>query len=130
VAVYDGIEERGNGWEGMRTIVEVRRYVKKGTKKRKEIAYYISSLGPKTKAETFNKGIRSHWHIENSLHYIKDKTFEEDGCKVIMGNGAKNLSIVRNIIINIFRKNGFTNMAQAIRIVSNDVKKMWELVSA
>ncbi len=61
---------------------------------------------------------------------MKDKTFREDACKVTKNNGATNLSLVRNIVINLFRKNGFKNMAQAIRLICNDIDKMWNMIRA
>lgn len=95
---------------------------------REETAYYISSLPAATKAEVFNQGIRSHWSIENSLHYIKDKTFGEDGSRIRTKNAPANLSLIRNIILNIFRKNNYQNIAQAIRLVSNNISKMYEMI--
>ena len=102
--------------------------MKKKKKITKETAYYISSLSSKTSAKTFNKWIRSHWSIENSLHYVKDVTFKEDQSKIKTKNAPQNMSIIRNFIINIFRKHGYTNMAQAIRFVANDIIKMWGMI--
>lgn len=64
---------------------------------REEIAYYISSLSAKTRAKEFNMRIRNHWGTENILHYVKDKTFMENGCKIRTGNGVKNMTY-KNII--------------------------------
>lgn len=125
--MYNNLEKIDEGWIGLKTIIKVERYVKSSKKISREIAYYISSLGDNMTAKKFNEGIRSHWSIENGLHYVKDKTFKEDDCKILSGNGAKNMSAIRNIIINVFRNNGFENMAQAIRIVGNDINKMWQL---
>lgn len=97
-------------------------------KKSQEIAYFISSLPVTTKASIFNQGIRSHWSIENSLHYVKDTTFKEDACKIRTNQAPENLSLLRNIAINTFRNNGFSNLAQAIRLVSNDISKIWQLL--
>lgn len=95
-----------------------------------ETAYFISSLSPKTPAPVFNEGIRSHWAIENSLHYVKDVTFKEDASKIRTKNAPQNISLLKNIVINIFRKNNYSNMAQAIRLTANDIPKLWKLVSA
>ena len=62
------------------------------------------------------------WFIENSLHYVKDVIFKEDNSKIILKNAPKNMSLIKNIVINIFRKSGYTNIAKAIRIVTNDLK--------
>ncbi len=95
-----------------------------------ELAYYIASLPATTPAKDLNTGIREHWLIENSLHYTKDVTFKEDASRIRTKNAPQNISLLKNIVINIFRKNHYTNLAQAIRLVANDIPKLWELVSA
>lgn len=114
----------------MQTIVQVERTVITKHKTTEEIAYFISSLPSSLSANIFNQGIRSHWSIENSLHYTKDTTFKEDESKVRTKNAPQNISLIKNIVINIFRKNGYTNMAQAIRLVANDIPLLWKLFVA
>ena len=41
------------------------------------------------------RAIRSHWHIENKLHWVMDVTFKEDSCRVRNENSALNLSWMR-----------------------------------
>ena len=120
-----------NKWQNLKTVIQIERkieFLNEENKGHSEIAYFISSLPITTKAKIFNRGIRSHWSIENSLHYVKDKTFGEDNSKIITKNAPENLSILRNIVINIFRNCGFQNMAQAIRIVSHDIFKMRNMI--
>jgi predicted transposase YbfD/YdcC len=131
--VYNNLNGINSGWIGLQSIVKVKRTIrftggKNKDKVFKEIAYFISSLPSNTKAGTFNQGIRSHWSIENSLHYIKDKTFREDSSRIRTKNAPANLSLIRNIAINIFRENNYSNIAQAIRLISNDISKMFELI--
>jgi len=130
VSIYNNLENINKDWIGLQTIIKVERFVTTKKKKSKEIAYFISSLSENTSAEKFNKIIRSHWSIENSLHYVKDTTFKEDSSKIKIKNAPQNISIIRNIIINIFRNNNFSNLAQAIRLVSNDISKIWNLILA
>lgn len=94
-----------------------------------EIAYFISSLPGSTPAAIFADGIRGHWGVE-AMHYTKDVTFKEDASKVRTKQAPENISVIRNIAINIFRGAGYTNMAQAIRLVANDIPTLWEIVSA
>ncbi|MBW4672297.1 MAG: transposase [Cyanomargarita calcarea GSE-NOS-MK-12-04C] len=57
-----------------------------------QVAYYISSLV--SSATDFAQGIRGHWGIENSLHWVKDVIFdvreaalkELDHSRIRMGN--------------------------------------------
>lgn len=108
----------------------IKRKIKTKTKRTTETAYFISSLPPTTDAKIFYEGIRSHWQIENGLHYVKDVTFREDRSKIRTGNSPQNKSLIIDIIINIFRENNYTNMAQAIRLVGNDIKLMWQMILA
>ena len=63
----------------VRSLVEVTRvrYVKKSSKQSTEKAYYITSL-PSNKAERIAGAIRSHWKVENQLHWVLDVGFNED----------------------------------------------------
>ena len=68
---------------------------------RYEERYYISSLeynDPK-----ISLGIRSHWKIENQLHWSLDVAFNEDLCRVREGNAAENLAVVRHIALNLLK---------------------------
>jgi predicted transposase YbfD/YdcC len=94
-----------------------------------ETAYFISSLSCKETAKTFHYGIRGHWLIENSLHYVKDVTFNEDGSKTRTGNAPQNISVIRNFGINMLRRSGYNNIKQAIRMVSNDIKAIARLLN-
>jgi len=120
----DGINEE---WIGLQQVVKVSRIIKDKKGKHTETAYFISSL--KGQATFYNEGIRAHWSIENSLHWVKDVTFEEDASKIRTGNAPENTSIIRNIAINVFRTNGYNNMEQAKRLVCNDIKLIKNLIT-
>ena len=49
------------------------------------------------------EGIRSHWAIENSLHWVLDVTFGDDQSRLRTGHGATNLAIVRYVALNLMR---------------------------
>jgi predicted transposase YbfD/YdcC len=46
---------------------------------------------------------RSHWSIENQLHWILDVIFDEDGCRARKDNAPENLAILRGLALNIAR---------------------------
>lgn len=115
-------------WKGLKEIVKVYREFHKKEKVEKEISYYVSTF--KTSAAHYSELIRAHWSIENSLHYVKDVTFNEDNSTTRTGNAPVNFSIMRNIAINSFRKNGFSNMAQAKRLVCNKIQIINKLLLA
>ncbi len=62
------------------------------------------------------------------MHWVKDVTFKEDDSKIRMGEAPPALSTIRNGALNIFRKNGMNEIAKAIRLVSNDIEKLCELI--
>ena len=113
-------------WIGIKQLIRVERIVDRQGKKTNEIAYFISSKN--TNAYKYKEGIRLHWEIENSLHYVKDVTFKEDASKIVTGNAPQNLSTIKNISINIMRTNQYKNMAQAMRLVANNIPLLKSMI--
>lgn len=85
-------------WKDLKSIVKIKSTVIIGDKQTSEERFYISSLDGN--AKLLNMAIRTHWHIENKLHWILDVIFREDYCRLRSGNGAENMNIVRKIAIN------------------------------
>jgi len=65
--------------------------------------YAIGSCGVQT-VEMFAKASRSHWGIENGLHWTLDVVFREDQCRARLGNSARNLSVLRKFVLTTLRK--------------------------
>jgi len=124
--VSNSIESISKDWKGLQQIVGVHRIVKDKKKVSEEIAYFISSRNEN--AFLYEEGVRSHWAIENSLHWVKDVTLKEDASKIKIGNAPQNISTIKNIGINIFRENDYTNIAQAMRLVANDIETLYNLI--
>jgi predicted transposase YbfD/YdcC len=55
--------------------------------------HYISSL--EESAEVHNQKVRSHWSVENKLHWQLDVSYGEDKSKVRKDHGPENLSVLR-----------------------------------
>ncbi len=64
-----------------------------------ETHYFISSL--ESNAKQFGNSIRSHWGIENSLHWILDVALKEDDCRIRKDNAPQNFAILRHIAVNL-----------------------------
>ena len=75
----------------------------------------------------YNIGIRNHWSVE-SMHYVKDVTFGEDSSLIRTGNAPTNFSIIRNITMNVLRRENYLNFPQAIRMIGGDIKKLCNLL--
>ncbi|MBH8564620.1 ISAs1 family transposase, partial [Nostoc sp. CENA67] len=67
-----------------------------------ETRYFISSL--EENIEQFANAIRSHWGIENSLHWILDVAFKEDESRIRKDNAPQNFAIIRQIAVNLLGK--------------------------
>jgi predicted transposase YbfD/YdcC len=66
-----------------------------------ETRYYVSSAP--LSATRAAEAVRSHWAIENSLHWVLDVTFRDDQSRLRTGHGAKNMAVVRHFAINLVR---------------------------
>jgi len=97
-------DERLAKWSGIATFVmgRFRRSVK-GKEEKETVRYYISSL-PCAEVERLGQSLRSHWGIENGLHWVLDVNFNEDGNRTREGNGAENLSIVRRLVLGMLKQ--------------------------
>ena len=68
-----------------------------------ERAFYIGSKGIGD-AEPFVHAARSHWGVENRLHWGLDVTFREDDCRVRKGHAPQNLSALRKFALSLLRQ--------------------------
>ncbi len=127
VKVSDRTDHISKDWIGVKQFVCVQRIVKYKSQLREEQSYFISSR--KSNAFLYAEGIRLHWEIENSLHYVKDVTFREDASKIRTGHAPQNISTLKNIAINILRNNEPANMAQAMRLVAHDINLLKKLIT-
>src|SRR3954454_8679605 len=90
-------------WPGLATVVAVETI--RGTpgrgKVKAEIRHYLSSA--RLPPEALAAAIRSHWRVENGLHWVLDVVFREDASRVRERNAARNLALLRKIALNLAR---------------------------
>lgn len=98
-------------WKNIKTMCMVERERHIGDKISTEKCYYISSL--ETNAERFAHMVRSHWGIENSLHWVLDISFREDECRIRKDNAPENLAILRHVVLNLLKTE--TSLKKSIR---------------
>jgi len=63
--------------------------------------YYLSSI--KLDAEAFAHAVRTHWGIENRLHWVLDVVFHDDLARLRTDNGPHNMALIRHIAMNLVR---------------------------
>lgn len=105
------------GWENtFKTIIRVRRYTDCFDSKRKEwilrteVSHYGSTF--LVEAQRAADCIRSHWHIENKNHYVRDVSLGEDASRIRKNPGI--FARLRSFALNLFRINNVTNIKEAL----------------
>jgi predicted transposase YbfD/YdcC len=98
----DSLTDSFREWKELKSIGVALSYRKtKQGKESLEYRYYISSA-TLTKAR-FANAVRSHWAVENSLHWVLDVSMKEDECQIYRGNAAEILSGARKLALNMLR---------------------------
>jgi hypothetical protein len=111
--ILDGIPD----FPGLQTLIRVQseRLVHRATiiEVSTETRYYVASFIDTVQA--FAARIRGYWGVENKVHYVRDVTQGEDASRIRTPPLVQIWAIARNFALNLYRDNGFNNMAQAQR---------------
>lgn len=94
----DWLQDR-HDWPGLHAVGKITATREFDGKKTRETRYYLLS-----RAETpehFNVLVRSHWGIENRLHWVLDVVFDEDQARNRKDHGPENLSLLRKLALNL-----------------------------
>ena len=89
-------------WPKLTTLVKVQSERYLDGKHSLETRYYISSL--KTTAAAILDITRTHWAIENSLHWVLDIAFREDESRLRKDHGAQNFAVLRHIALSLLKQ--------------------------
>ena len=125
--VYDDLYQIGKEWSSVKRIVKITSTTLSYGKCTIEEHYYISSL--EVDAKTFLHVIRSHWKIENSLHYIKDVSFDEDSSRIRTKQAPLISTMLKSIAINIMNINKIPNLKKARKEFAWSHHKLFNLKS-
>jgi predicted transposase YbfD/YdcC len=88
-------------WPGLAAIGKVVRVRETPAKTTTETAYYL--LSTPLSAERLNEVVRSHWGVENRLHWRLDVVMNEDQDRNRLGNGPENLAVLRHMAMNVMQ---------------------------
>jgi predicted transposase YbfD/YdcC len=99
-------------WNGLKSIGMVVRTRLVDGKESGEVRYYLSSLEPKVRR--FAEAVRSHWQIENRLHWSLDVTFSEDKSRIRQGHAAETTGLLRRLALSILQQD--TSIKASLRV--------------
>jgi len=88
-------------WPDLQSVGMVQAERRVGTEVSRETRYYISSLA--ASARTLHDAVRSHWGIENKVHWVLDIAFREDESRARIGHSAHHMAVLRHIALNLLR---------------------------
>jgi len=126
VYVYRASQEIRNSWVGVCEIVKVVRERTANGETNKKTWYYISSMS--ASAKEYARGIRSHWLIENRLHWVKDVTMNEDHGTIRSFQAAPILSIISTIVLNIIRMQECNDCKNFMGLIAHNIEQMLVLI--
>ena len=103
VGAVPWLAERHPEWKGLRSVVEITgvRTDKKTGARTREVRLYVTSLPPDP--ILIMRAVRSHWGIENGVHWVLDVNFDEDRCRTRKDDSALNLAVIRHVALNMLR---------------------------
>jgi predicted transposase YbfD/YdcC len=89
-------------WPGLKAVVMVESTREIAGKTEQETRFYITSLV--LLAHLLGPVIRSHWAIENSLHWVMDMVFRDDECRVRTNHAPANFTTIKHMAHNLLRR--------------------------
>jgi len=89
-------------WEGLKSVGMVESIREIHGKSSLERRYFLSSLA--VDVATFARAVRSHWGVENKVHWIMDVCFREDASRARTGYAAENLATLRRLALNLLKQ--------------------------
>ena len=94
------LQER-HDWPGLNGIVMVESQREIHGKIERETRFYITSL--LLLAAQLGAIVRSHWAVENSLHWVMDMVFRDDECRVRTDHAPANFTTIKHMALNLLR---------------------------
>jgi hypothetical protein len=87
-----------------------------GEKPKTDKQLYVASMSAeKADRKALLEMIRGQWSIENSLHWVRDVTFDEDRAQIRTGSEPRLFASIRNLAISLLHLCGFKDIASSLR---------------
>jgi len=94
--------QKHHNWPGLNAVVMVESTREIGARTEHETRFYISSLT--APADTIAPIVRSHWAVENSLHWVMDMVFRDDECRLRTDHAPANFATIKHMAHNLLRR--------------------------
>jgi len=107
-------------WKGLQSVVKVHARRQMGEEVTQKERYFISSLA--SNARFLLKVVRTHWSIENELHWVLDIAFREDESRIRKDHGPENFAVLRHIALNLVKQ----EITQKASIKGKRLKAGWD----
>ena len=91
-----------DAWKDLQSIGMVATERQIGTRSEHKTRYFISSRA--AQVQPFAQRVRSHWHIENKLHWRLDVIMDEDTAHIRVNHGPENMAVLRHMAINLLKQ--------------------------
>lgn len=121
---------QASAWSGLQTVVMVIRVRRLWNQTTREVQFYLSSLA--CDAVAIARAIRTHWGIENQLHWVLDVTFGEDDSRIRTGHSPENMALLRRLAISLLNQETSTkrSVRQKAKRAAMDVNYMLRVLAS
>lgn len=108
-------------WAGLRSIARITATRRLGdADPTTAVRYYVSSLPGE--APPIAQAVRSHWGIENGLHWVLDMAFREDESRARTGHSAENLAVLRKLALTLIQQ----DRTRKVGVKASRLKAGWD----
>lgn len=122
VSTFDLADAFKLKWASAQQAVHIHYLGQRQGKPYEEHLYYLTSLT--SDATALMARIRAHWGIENRLHWVKDVVLQEDAASIRASAPASLMTILRNLVVSLFRAHGYPSIVKAIDLLSHDFDRL------
>lgn len=111
---------RDGQWCGLASVGRIERTRELDGRVEHETHYYITSL--KEDVKRFAHAARTHWHVENKLHWVLDVVFREDDSRARLGRVSENFALIRQMALNLLKREDTPKLS----LTSKRLKAGWD----